>query len=233
MSASAESALAGPVAPHELSQPTPPRPNVLVVEDNPSWRNLYQEILDGRGYTLNFAVSYGEARGWLQRVKFVVAIVDLNLASSAAPATNQDGFYLLRAMQQQDIPAIVVSALSGPAEVDRAFDEFGVFAFIEKEAFDRRAFGDTVADALRSTPAPPPSADSLVTGLTDREQEVLTLLTHGYTNREIAEALLITPNTVKKHVDHILQKLGVSNRAAAVAAALRAGLHPGEAPGPR
>jgi DNA-binding NarL/FixJ family response regulator len=46
----------------------------------------------------------------------------------------------------------------------------------------------------------------------------------GDTNRQIAEALHITPNTVKKHVDHILQKFGASSRAGAVAAALRAGL---------
>jgi len=53
----------------------------------------------------------------------------------------------------------------------------------------------------------------------------LDLLTQGYTNRQIAEALLITPNTVKKHVDHILQKLGVKNRAGAVSVAMRAGMN--------
>ena len=229
MSGSAATALAGPAAENESNHSTTPGPDILVVEDNSGWRSLYQEILGERGYTLHFAVSYGEARGWLQRVKFAVAIVDLNLASSAAPGTNQDGFYLLRALQPRRVPAVVVSALGGVAEVDRAFDEFGVVAFIEKEAFDRRAFADTVAGALRSGPMPIPSADPLVTALTDREQEVLTLMTRGYTNRQIAEALLITPNTVKKHVDHVLQKLGVSNRAAAVAVALRAGLHPTEA----
>ncbi len=72
--------------------------------------------------------------------------------------------------------------------------------------------------------APVESESALVlNNLTDRERDVLAHLTSGATNRQIAEALHITPNTVKKHVDHILQKLNVSSRAGAVAAALRAG----------
>ena len=103
-----------------------------------------------------------------------------------------------------------------------------MFAFVEKEAFDRRVFARTVADAIRGSPpvspVPGPAPDAALAELTDRERDVLALLTQGFTNRQIAAALLITPNTVKKHVDHILQKLAVSNRAGAVAAALKAGL---------
>ena len=58
--------------------------------------------------------------------------------------------------------------------------------------------------------------------LTDRERDVLELLVNGDTNRQIADALGITANTVKKRVDHTLQKLQVSTRAAAVAVAMRA-----------
>jgi DNA-binding NarL/FixJ family response regulator len=56
--------------------------------------------------------------------------------------------------------------------------------------------------------------------LSDREQEVLTLLIEGRTNKEIADALTVTVNTVKKHVQSIFTKLNVDNRAAAVAKAL-------------
>jgi DNA-binding NarL/FixJ family response regulator len=121
--------------------------------------------------------------------------------------------------------------LGAPQDIDRAFEEFGVFAFIEKEAFDRRAFSATLADAVAPRAAPL-AGPVLLSDLTEREREVLSLLTRGYTNRQIAEALLITPNTVKKHVDHILQKLGVSTRAGAVAAALGANLPPTGAPPP-
>jgi non-specific serine/threonine protein kinase len=58
-------------------------------------------------------------------------------------------------------------------------------------------------------------------GLTPREREVLTLLTEGRSNQEIAALLFISPRTAKNHVASILPKLGVGSRAAAVAYALR------------
>ena len=199
-------------------------PRVLVVEDDVQWRHIYEELLVEAGYAPYFAVSYGEARGWLQRLDFALALVDLNLASSAAPEGNRDGFFLLRATKQRGVPAIVVSALGDPADIDRAYDEFGIFAFVEKEGFDRRNFLRLLEAALQDGRAAAPVAaptNPAFDALTPREREVLALLIQGHTNRQIAEALLITPNTTKKHVDHILQKLGVSTRAGAVAAALK------------
>jgi DNA-binding NarL/FixJ family response regulator len=57
--------------------------------------------------------------------------------------------------------------------------------------------------------------------LTAREIEVLQLLAFGHTNRDIAEKLYISPDTVKTHLEHIFEKLGASDRTAAVAEALR------------
>lgn len=57
--------------------------------------------------------------------------------------------------------------------------------------------------------------------LTEREMEVLNLLVEGLNNREIAERLFVSRATVKAHVSHILSKMDVSNRAEAVALALR------------
>jgi DNA-binding NarL/FixJ family response regulator len=53
--------------------------------------------------------------------------------------------------------------------------------------------------------------------LTDREQEILGLISQGMTNREIAEALIIEVGTVKNHVHNILNKLNVSSRHEAAA----------------
>jgi len=61
-------------------------------------------------------------------------------------------------------------------------------------------------------------------GLTDRELEVLRLVAQGLSNREIATALTISTKTVGHHVSHLLVKLDVPSRAAAVAAASRAGV---------
>jgi DNA-binding NarL/FixJ family response regulator len=51
--------------------------------------------------------------------------------------------------------------------------------------------------------------------LTSREREVLDLVAGGATNAAVAEALVVSPGTVKKHLDNIYAKLGVSSRAAA------------------
>ena len=59
--------------------------------------------------------------------------------------------------------------------------------------------------------------------LTDRELEVLRLMTGGYSNREIARALRVAEGTVKNHVSSILSKLGVRDRTRAVLQAARAG----------
>jgi DNA-binding CsgD family transcriptional regulator len=60
--------------------------------------------------------------------------------------------------------------------------------------------------------------------LTAREHEVLLLIVAGHSNAALAELLFISPRTAATHVSHILQKLGVSSRAAATAYALRHGL---------
>jgi DNA-binding NarL/FixJ family response regulator len=53
-------------------------------------------------------------------------------------------------------------------------------------------------------------------GLTPREHEVLTMLADGETNARIAQRLVVTEDTVKSHVKHILRKLGAQNRSQAV-----------------
>jgi two-component system, NarL family, nitrate/nitrite response regulator NarL len=60
--------------------------------------------------------------------------------------------------------------------------------------------------------------------LSERELEVLTLVSRGATNREIAEDLTITENTVKVHLRHILEKLDLRNRQQAAAYAVQEGL---------
>jgi DNA-binding CsgD family transcriptional regulator len=75
------------------------------------------------------------------------------------------------------------------------------------------------------------SAESDHLGLTDRELEVLALLAEGRTNRQIGEALFISPKTVSVHVSNVIGKLRVSGRVEAATLALRLGLIPtGRAP---
>ncbi len=75
---------------------------------------------------------------------------------------------------------------------------------------------------LRDDPAT--SERRLLEGLTDRERDILALLAAGLGTDAIAQTLVISPNTVKTHVQNILGKLGVSSRLEAAAMASRAGL---------
>jgi DNA-binding CsgD family transcriptional regulator len=87
-----------------------------------------------------------------------------------------------------------------------------------------QALDDAAGATAPAVVAHSPSPDRSAAGLTPREREVLRLLVEGRTDRQIAEALFISPRTAQGHVARIFGKLGVGTRAAAVAAALRAGL---------
>ncbi|MEU6925989.1 LuxR C-terminal-related transcriptional regulator [Streptomyces sp. NPDC046631] len=94
---------------------------------------------------------------------------------------------------------------------------------------------EALAAAVGPCAGPPPeeivTADPVVDarrpgGLSPREVQVLAELTVGRTNREIAERLYITPRTVGTHIEHILAKLDLPNRAAAAARAVAWGIEP-------
>ena len=68
-----------------------------------------------------------------------------------------------------------------------------------------------------------PHTDSL-TRLTPRERELAGLIGEGQSNREIAEALIVTKRTVETHIGNILSKLGFTSRAQIVAWAIKSGL---------
>ena len=71
-----------------------------------------------------------------------------------------------------------------------------------------------------------PVVPGLAEQLTARELEVLALLAAGAPNPRIAEQLVVTLDTVKKHVSHLLSKLGAANRTEAVTRARQLGLIP-------
>jgi ATP/maltotriose-dependent transcriptional regulator MalT len=80
---------------------------------------------------------------------------------------------------------------------------------------------DAVAELLRHLGAPTRAAPRLAGPLTKREEEVLSLLRRGLTNREIGDRLFISAKTTEHHVSQILGKLGVRSRAEAIAYATR------------
>lgn len=194
----------------------------LVVEDDAGWRSLLHELLVDAGYRVHQSRSYVEALGLMKHGNYDLAIVDLSLASSLDPDENLDGYRLLASTNAVNLPTIVVSGYADPERIERAYNEHNIFACLEKQAFDRAGFLQTVQRAQASRASR--CEDPLLASLTHREKEVLVLLARGYKNKEIASALYVTPNTVKRHLKSIFEKLDVRTRAAASARAIGSGL---------
>lgn len=200
-------------------------PCVIVIEDDAGWRSILAELLREASYSVDLCSSYGDALGRMRREHYQVAIIDLGLSGEIRPvrwetgAAIGDGFDLLRTAREKHIPAIVVSGVTDIDEIKRAYEQEGIFAYLEKQAFNRRIFLKTVAEAAAQAQAEPRELDVL----TDRELEVLQLLAEGLPNKDIAETLVISNNTVKRHLKSIYAKLDVHTRAAAAAKLLRPG----------
>lgn len=198
----------------------------LVVEDSAAWRSALSELLVEAGLQVHPCSSYAEALGRLRRGKYTLAVIDLSLAgafpSSAAfydaglDGQKMDGFRLLASTRAGGMPTIVVSGLNDPDEIERAYAEHDIYAYLPKQVFNRKVFLDTVHELMQKLEKQKAGSD-LPDALTDREREVLDLLAEGLTNKEIAEALVISTNTVKRHLKAIFEKLDVHTRSAATA----------------
>lgn len=115
-------------------------------------------------------------------------------------------------------------ALTRPAQDVRLYLDLGQPMRQALQAFARASAPDAHLSRLlqafrRSGPArrPPEGSQPTPEALTRREREVLRLLAGGASNRDIAEALVISPATAKRHVSNLLGKLGVGSRGQAVA----------------
>jgi DNA-binding CsgD family transcriptional regulator len=127
-------------------------------------------------------------------------------------------------------------AMSEPRRYREALGPDAISAALTGEVRAGRLDGDAVAAVLAATGAHAPRRRSWPAGLTSREVEVLALLARGYSNRQIADRLVITPKTAANHIAHVYTKTGVSSRAAATLFASRHGLvgafPPGATPEP-
>jgi DNA-binding NarL/FixJ family response regulator len=193
----------------------------LVVEDDAGWRSILEELLSDAGFLVRTCASFGDALGYLRKEKFALAIVDLSLQGvitslpdSDPDSSNLEGHQLLATAQASNIPTIVVSGITEPEEIQRVYSEYSISAYIEKQTFDRAAFRRVIAEMKQSY-----QAQSELSALTERERQVLDLLAQGLTNKEIAAKLVITTNTVKRHLKAIFEKLNVHTRSAATAKA--------------
>src|SRR5262249_51220539 len=123
---------------------------------------------------------------------------------------------------------IILTTFSGDAEIQRAL-EAGARAYVLKSMPPKEMVGVIRQVHAGKKGIPPGIAAHLAEhysdeALTVREVEVLREIAGGNRNRDIAEKLFITEETVKVHIKHIMEKLGASDRTQAVAIGVRRGI---------
>ena len=136
-------------------------------------------------------------------------------------------------LEKPDMPVLMLSTFDNPTYIARAV-ALGASGYVLKgctrdhliKAIRTAAAGESAwtRDELRRVTgalATPRLAADVEVPLTQRESEVLRQLAYGLTNKEIAQALHISYETVKEHVQHILRKIGVSDRTQAAVWAVR------------
>ena len=195
--------------------------NAIIVEDDAGWRSIIAELLQDAGFQVHACSGFGEALGYLRRERFSIAVVDLSLSDSVQKAGEPlkqnnllEGYQLLTTTRSEGIPTIVVSGIASTEYIKKAYAEESIFAFLEKQTFNRASFLRIVEETRKMR-----NLTSELNVLTEREREVFDHLAVGLTNKEIAEKLVITTNTVKRHIKAIFEKLDVHTRSAATAKA--------------
>jgi DNA-binding NarL/FixJ family response regulator len=202
-----------------------PKFGVLVVEDHPIMRLGIAAIINAQpDMTVCAQAESGtDAVRLFHKHRPDVTLMDLRLPGMS-------GLDALRAIRRDDPAArcVVLTTYEGDEDIHQAL-EAGAAGYLIKAMSH-----ETLVDALRKVHAgtrflPAPVAQSLAartpnSDLSPREREVLTLMVHGKSNKDIGGALGITEATVKCHVSVILGRLGVTDRTQAVIAALQRGL---------
>ena len=198
---------------------------VLVVDDHPIMRLGVAAIINAQTdmRVCAQAGSGEEAVRIFKKNRPDITLMDLRLPGMS-------GLDALRAIRQEDPKAkcVVLTTYEGDEDIHQALVA-GALGYIIKGMSH-----ESLVDALRKAHAgtrflPPPVARSLAdrtpnSDLSPREREVLSLLVHGQSNKEIAASLGITEATVKCHVSVILMRLEANDRTQAVIAALQRGL---------
>jgi two-component system nitrate/nitrite response regulator NarL len=210
----------------------PSRVSVVVADDHPLFREGIERAVRGRP-ELELVGAAADGREALARIRELrpeVAVLDLRLPEL-------DGLQVLNALTRDGVPTRVLflSAFGEPEVVYRAV-QAGAAGYFRKEA-DRDAILNGIAAVAHGRTAIEPELHGGVFDqirqrggdpdrpiLTVREREVLALMAEGLSGPQIAQRMVVALPTVKTHQARLYEKLGVSDRAAAVAVAMRRGL---------
>ena len=211
--------------------PTKPKIRLLVADDHEMVRLGVKALLAGTEIEVVAEASTGQAAVMLALEK----AVDLLLLDVRMP--DGDGLTALTRIKldRLDLPVLLFSAFDNPASVAKAV-ALGASGFLLKNC-SRDELLNAIGVAAGSGSAwnlemlcsmswamRAPLVGTLEVSLSEREAEVLRQIVHGQNNKEIAEEMNVGNQTVVDHVQHILRKIGVSDRTQAALWALRNGL---------
>ncbi|GAT70431.1 response regulator transcription factor [Planomonospora sp. ID91781] len=210
-----------------MAEPSTTPIRLLIADDHPIVRDGIRGMFAGDP---DFEVL-GEAADGARAVELARALSpDVILMDLRMPGT--DGVAAIKELARLGSAArvLVLTTYDTDRDVLPAI-EAGATGYLLKDT-GRDELVRAVRTAARGEAVLSPSVATRLLGqvrtpadpLSTRELEVLRLIAEGGTNREIAARLFISEATVKSHVLHIYTKLGVNDRAAAVAAAFRRGL---------
>jgi FixJ family two-component response regulator len=182
---------------------------VFVVDDDAAVRDSIQELVESVGLQ---AEGYSSARAFLdtfQPQRAGCLVLDVRMAEMSGLVLQQ---------KLNDLGAgIPVIMLTGHGDVSMAVQAMkaGAIDFIQKP-YQEQALLDSINAALaadakaRSSSGTSVEIERRIETLTDREQEVFNRTLSGFTSKEIAMALDISPRTVETHRKNILRKLEIS-----------------------
>jgi NarL family two-component system response regulator LiaR len=218
------------LAPHAATKPI----TVVLVDHQPLYRAGLRQLLETEGVRVLGDVSTAEAGIELvDRHAPDVAIVDTALPGTSALGTirriaecghRTNVLALASSASDADVFDIVVEGGSSYLLREAAVEQIvaGVHAAAAGDATISPQIATTLVRRLRASRTHEgPLPDAV---LTEREKQVLRLVTDGKENDEIARELYISPHTVKNHISSILLKLKVANRIQAAVRAVRAAI---------
>ncbi|MGD0272678.1 MAG: response regulator transcription factor [Gaiellaceae bacterium] len=199
----------------------------LVADDHPAVVQAVSEVLASGGIEIAGRARDGEeALAAIERTRPNVALLDLRMP-------RMDGIEVARRCSRTapDTHVILYTAYSEQALLVEALDA-GARGFVSKEAplaeivraVQLVAEGRTYVDPVLAGVISSPAATAKIKLLTQRERDVLRMLSDGHSNEEIGKALFISPETVRTHVRKAMAKLDADTRTEAVAMAIRQSL---------
>ncbi|TDS13121.1 response regulator [Sphingobacterium paludis] len=214
--------------------------NIILAEDHLVVRNGIKLLIDSQD---NLAVI-GEANNGEEVLSLLESGVKPDIVLSDISMSGMDGLQLVEKLKSDypEIKVIMLSMMNSSQHVFQAFEKGAQGYLVKNVGYDELLFAIQhihiggrylceelammLVDKLSDVPSSVTNVEDLMSemDISDRELEVLQLISEGYTNIEIADQLFLSKRTVEGHRQNLIDKTGVRNSAALIKLAVKSGL---------